>query len=111
VQVDNPERALRAGMFAEARLTLAQKEGVLSIPQAAVRQEGDASFVFAIEDGRLVQKPVTLGMRGIGDDGPAVEVTAGLAEGAQIVRTNLGRLKTGSVVRIVTGPHVQAAAR
>ena len=47
-----------------------------------------------------MQKPVTLGMRGDDGSGPAVEVVSGLQNGAQIVRTNLGSLRAGSVVKL-----------
>lgn len=96
IQVDNPQHALRAGMFAEARLTLASRSGVVTLPLAAIRQEGGAPVVYAIENGRLVQKPVTLGMRGA----DRVEITGGLAAGDRVVRTNLGVLRTGSQVRV-----------
>lgn len=99
VQVDNPQGKLRAGMFAEAQLTLEKKTGVLTVPQSAVQNDGAAPYVYAIENGKLAQKPVRLGMQGNDGDGPAVEVISGLSDGAQIVRSNLGNLQPGSTVR------------
>lgn len=105
IQIDNPNLALRAGMFGEAQLTLAKKSGVLSLPLAAVRDDGGKSSVYAIEDGKLVQKAVVLGLRGAGaerDSGAAgsVEIVQGLAPGATVVKGNLGLLKSGAAVRI-----------
>lgn len=97
IQIDNPQRALRAGMFAQAQLTVAARSGVLTLPASAVRGEAGHAHVYAIEGERLVIRPVTLGMRG----GDRIEVTAGLEEGAEIVRTNLGALPSGSRVHIV----------
>lgn len=99
VQVDNPQGKLRAGMFAEAQLTLEKKTGVLTVPQSAVQNDGAAPYVYAIENGKLAQKPVKLGMQGNDGDGPAVEVVSGLSDGAQVVRSNLGNLQPGSPVR------------
>ena len=111
IRLDNPQGALRAGMFAEAQLTLARKTDVLTLPQSAIRGGSDASYVYAIEDSKLVKKPVTLGMHGADEGGSAVEITAGIDSGTQVVRTNLGALRTGSLVHFVqTGPATADAA-
>ncbi len=99
IQIDNPQGLLRAGMFGEARLTIAGKSGVLSVPQTALQNEGGRSYVYAIEEGKLVQKPVALGLMGDDGSGAAVEILDGLAVGAQIVKTNLGKLRTGAIVK------------
>ncbi|WP_247869762.1 efflux RND transporter periplasmic adaptor subunit [Herbaspirillum sp. ST 5-3] len=99
VQIDNPQGALRVGMFGEAQLTIAKKAGVLSVPQSAIQTEAGNTFVYAIENSKLVRKPVTLGMRGDDGDGAAVEIADGLSRGAQIVKTNLGSLRVGTTVK------------
>jgi len=99
VLIDNPQGMLRVGMFGEAQLTLAKKTGVLTVPQSAVQNDGASPYVYAIENGKLTQKPVKLGMQGNDGDGPAVEILSGLSDGAQIVRSNLGNLQPGSPVR------------
>lgn len=99
IQIDNPEGILRVGMFGEAQLTIAKKTGVLTVPQSAVRNEAGTAYVYAIENGKLAQKPVTLGMSGDDGEGNAVEILAGLDNGARVVKTNLGSLQVGSRVR------------
>ncbi len=101
IRIDNPNRTLRAGMFAEAQLTLASKAGVLTVPQSALQSSAGKSYVYAIESGKLAQKPVTLGMHGRDDTGAAVEISGGLQPGAQIVRANLGDLPIGTPARLV----------
>ncbi|MGN6389499.1 MAG: efflux RND transporter periplasmic adaptor subunit [Burkholderiaceae bacterium] len=101
VQIDNPERLLRVGMFAEARLTLARKDDALVVPRTAVRNDGGGgAYVYAVENGRLARKTVATGMEGVADGEPAVEIRDGLAAGATIVRTNLGDLQAGAPVRV-----------
>lgn len=100
VQVDNAQGMLRVGMFGEAQLTTSKKTGVLTVPRSAVQSNGGNPFVYAIESATLVQKPVTLGLSGDDGEGGAVEITGGLTEGAQIVKANLGILRTGTAVRI-----------
>lgn len=99
VQIDNPQNVLRAGMFGEAQLTVAKKAGVLTVPQSAIQNDAGNTYVYAIENGKLAQKPVALGIRGDDGEGAAVEVLKGIDNGAQIVRTNLGSLRSGTTVK------------
>jgi membrane fusion protein, multidrug efflux system len=101
IRISNPEGALRAGMFGEAQLTLERKTGILTLPHAAIRGEDGVTFVYAIENSTLVQKPVTLGLRGADSGGGAVEVISGVDVGDQVLRTNMGAVRTGSIVRFM----------
>jgi membrane fusion protein, multidrug efflux system len=100
VQIDNPQAALRVGMFGQALLTLSRKSGVLAVPQSAIQNDGASPFVYAIENGKIARKPVELGIRGDDGQGPAVEIVKGLENGTQIVRTNLGTLRPGTTVKL-----------
>ena len=104
IQIDNPNGVLRAGMFGEAQLTLAKKSGVLTVPQSALQSEALNPYVYAIENDRLVQKPIVPGLRGDDGQGGAVEVVSGLDSGAQVVRNNLGSLRPGTPVRFARAP-------
>lgn len=108
IQIDNPDGALRGGMFGEAELTLSQKNGVLSVPQSALRQVDGRTIVYAIENGVLTEKAVTLGLEGNDGNGAAVEITAGLTSGAQVVKANLGHLQAGTPARLATKAAVAA---
>jgi RND family efflux transporter MFP subunit len=99
IQIDNPKNMLRVGMFGEAQLTLAKKTGVLTVPLTAIQTDAGNTTVFAIENNKLIQKPVTLGMKGLDENGGAVEIVRGLESGAQIVKSNLGNLRSGTDVR------------
>jgi RND family efflux transporter MFP subunit len=113
LQLDNPQSLLRAGMFGEARLTLSKKSGVLAVPQSALQGNGDSFFVYAIEGDKLERKTVQTGLTGSDGDAVLVEITGGLAPGAQIVRRNLGNLPTEAKVKVLqtaAGP-IDASAR
>ena len=101
IQIENPQGALRVGMFGEAQLTTAKKSGVITVPLAALQTDAGRHFVYAIEDGKLARKPVTVGLRGDDGEGSAVEIVQGLETGARIVKANLGVLRTGTPVKIV----------
>lgn len=110
IQIDNPNGALRGGMFAQAELTLSQKSGVLSVPQSAIRQVDGRTLVYAIENGVLTEKAVTLGLEGNDDNGAAVEIAAGLTAGAQVVKANLGHLQAGTPARLAANAASAAPA-
>lgn len=101
VRVDNPQGLLRAGMFADASLTLEKKSQVLSAPSTAIQVEDGRAYVYAIENGALARRPVVTGLQGRNEDGNAVEIAGGLADGAQIVRANLGIMRDGTPVRVL----------
>ena len=103
LQLDNPQNRLRAGMFGEARLTLSRKAGVLAAPQSALQANGESAYVYAIEAGKLVRKPVQVGITGSDGEATLVEIASGLAPGARIVRSNLGNLPTGATVKVLQG--------
>ncbi|WP_306410046.1 efflux RND transporter periplasmic adaptor subunit [Herbaspirillum sp. RV1423] len=110
VRIDNPQGLLRAGMFADASLTLDKRDNVLTVPQTAIRNDGDKSYVYAIENGKLARRDVAPGLHGIDSKGNAVEISSGLQSGARIVKANLGNLNSGTPVRIVQADSVPAPA-
>lgn len=106
IQVSNADGAqgsgqLRVGMFGEAQLVVEKKSDVLTIPQSAVRYDAGLSIVYVIEANILQQKPVSLGMQGEANGVAVVEVLSGLAKGSQVVKVNLGNLRSGLPAKIV----------
>lgn len=102
IRVANPQNLLRAGMFAEARLTLASKADVLALPQSALRKDGSGAYVFVIADGKIERRAVTLGASGLAGDEFRTEIASGLQVGMQVIRTDMGNLRPGTPVRVVT---------
>ena len=107
VQVANPKNVLRVGMFAEAQLVLRAKQGVLALPQSAVRKDSQGAFVYTITNDQLSKIPVTVGIDGRSGDEYLTEIVSGLDFGAQVIRTDMGNLQTGTRVRVAA----PAAAR
>ncbi len=107
VQVANPKSILRVGMFAEAQLVLRAKQGVLALPQSAVRKDSQGAFVYTIANGQLNKTAVTVGIDGRSGEDYLTEIISGLDFGAQVIRTDMGSLQTGTRVRVAA----PAAAR
>ena len=79
--IDNPSRRLRAGMFASVHLMIGPPVEVVSIPFAAVLDDGGQQVVFVQLGGEaFLRKPVRLGIR----DGDNVEVLQGVQAGEYV---------------------------
>lgn len=80
--VPQPPAFLRPDMTVSVELVGGTKPDALVLPSGAVRDaDREAPWVLALQDGRAVRVPVTLGLRGIG----AVEILAGLKQGDQAI--------------------------
>jgi membrane fusion protein, multidrug efflux system len=100
LSIDNADRALRGGMFAQGELVIERSAPVLAVPAAAVSSEAGIDYAWAIENGVLVRKQLTLGpARGANG---LVEVREGLNAGATLLAVAIEALESGQPV-IVTG--------
>jgi len=109
VSVSNTDGALKGGMFAKGDLVLNKSRAGPTIPLSAVRDDGGASYVLALEDGKLAKHPVQLGLRTERDG--LVEVRSGLSPGTQIVAAKIDNLVPGTpvVVRTPAAPRVKGS--
>jgi RND family efflux transporter MFP subunit len=104
IGIENRGERLRVGLFAQGSLALETRQGVVTVPLSAVRERAGRSFVYALVEGKLVEKDIVPGLRdesardARGGAG-LVEVRSGLATGDRIVAVNLGTLRAGSPVR------------
>ena len=100
LRIDNPGGAalpLRQGLFAQGALDTARVP-LLSLPLSAVRSDKPAPYVQTIENGQVVHRTVELGARGSAD-GQTLVAIKGLAEGALVIRVEIGALREGTQVR------------
>lgn len=96
VDVENPKRLLVPGSYAEADLTLEQKDGVPAVPLQALNHEGDKTTVYVVDaTGKIEDRPVTLGLQ----TANSAEIISGLREGEQVVVSDRSGLKAGESVR------------
>lgn len=96
--IDNKDRALWPGSYANVHLTAPVERGVMTIPTSAlVFQEHGTQVAVVGEDDRLHFKPITVDK--IYDN--YIEVTEGIAEEDRIVNNPSAALLEGDKVRIV----------
>jgi len=79
-EVDAADGRLLQGMFAEVRLALAEKPGLV-VPPLAVRKDAGVYKVLATEGDRLVERIVDVGVK----TETWTEIRAGLVEGEVVV--------------------------
>lgn len=81
MRVPNPDRALKAGVFAHVEIHPQEKRDVLLVPPGAIRTEEGVTRLLAARDGRAVAVPVDIGLA----SPEAVEILAGIADGEEII--------------------------
>ncbi len=101
---DNPDRRLRPGMLLQVQLQLPARQALV-LPEIAVVQVGDDSFVYRVKPDDTVERvDVGLGNR----DAGRVVVTKGLRAGDRVVVDGTGKLRVGA--RIDDGRRAAAPA-
>ncbi|MEZ4998220.1 MAG: efflux RND transporter periplasmic adaptor subunit [Bacteroidales bacterium] len=98
VRISNGSELLRPGMFARAFIDMGEVETVVIPASTVMLQEGtNERYVFVVENGVAVRKPVTLGQRF--DD--RLEIAGGdLKVGDALVTEGQARLNNGQQVEI-----------
>jgi len=98
--LDNPERLLHPGMFAEVRTILPSRDHILTLPRTAVTYNpyGESVFVVQKKDGQLVvqNRPVKTGEARAG----RVEIVEGLQTGDVVVSAGQNKLRNGQAVSV-----------
>ena len=98
IDIANPGRLLRPGMYATASLSAGADENVLVVPLSALVTIGDQHFVWLVTDNVTHKRVVTVG-RATGD---VVEIMSGIGDGDQIVARGTDLVREGQPVRSVS---------
>ena len=98
--IENPDRRLRPGMFAEVDTLLEERDRVLTLPERAVTYNpyGESVFVVSEADG---VKTVTLTQIKTGQvRNGRVEIVSGLDEGTEVVSDGHNKLRNGQAISV-----------
>jgi membrane fusion protein, heavy metal efflux system len=91
VELPNPEKNLKAGVFLKAKVQVAPDHDALLVPRDAIQQAEGKTLVFVKQETGLYRPvPVEVGA----STSDAVEVVKGLSPGAEVVTTGAFLLKT-----------------
>src|SRR5262245_1111998 len=89
--VDNTDLRLKPGFFAKGVILTNRDDGVLAVPDAAVSTLAGVSSVYVVEDGKITQQTVTLGVR----QDNLWEIVDGLKGNETLATSRLNELATG----------------
>lgn len=98
IRVKNPEHLLKVGMFAQARIGLREKKGVLVVPPSAVSKTDEGTAVYVVSGEEAVRTKVTIGL----ETPEAVEVLSGVEEGQKVLVSSIHGL--GEKARLAAKP-------
>ena len=100
IRVDNRRGKLKAGMFAQGEIRTGVERQAILIPMAAASRDDRSSkdaFVFVVENGKAVQRPVRTG----GERNGSLEVVEGLQPGDRLIAEQSIEIAEG--VRVEAG--------
>jgi membrane fusion protein (multidrug efflux system) len=105
VEVPDPTRRLKPGMFARVNIVYERREDALQLPRAAILDADGSESVFLVVDGKAEQRTVRTGLANNG----WLEVVEGLDGSERVVVVGQAGLKTGTAVKVVDAGPSQGA--
>lgn len=97
VEISDPERRVKPGMFGRIAIVYDQRENALKIPRSALLEESLSTSVFVVEEGVAKRREVETGY----SDRGMVEILDGLDDDDRIVTVGQIGLKADSKVTII----------
>jgi multidrug efflux pump subunit AcrA (membrane-fusion protein) len=86
-------------MFAEVHIITDRSEKALTVPVDAIVQKSGGNYVYTVVEGTAKENKVNVGI----SDGKVTEITAGLAEGDQVIVLGQQGLVNGAKVVVQGG--------
>jgi membrane fusion protein (multidrug efflux system) len=93
--VPNPENVLKPGMFCTVTIVIETIENALAVPLEARVSRGEKHFLYVVEDGKAVMRPVQLGIFAEG----SIQITDGLNPGDRVIVGGLQKIGPGVPVQ------------
>lgn len=81
IHIDNPDENICIGATAKISMTVSEAKDVLVVPTEVINTSSDGDFVYVIENGTVLKKPVELGTAST----TQIEVKSGLKKGDKVV--------------------------
>lgn len=86
---DNPDDALKPGMFLNVELALSERQDAVLVPEEVLVAEGGRQYLFVVREGRAERREVKAGQRLVGE----VEIAEGLKPGEQVVARGVQKVR------------------
>jgi membrane fusion protein, multidrug efflux system len=92
--IANPDRSLLPGEFVHVRLHVADQPGTLLVPQSALGSSQLGKYLYVPDNGKAVQRMVSIGAT----YGDRVVITKGVTAGEEVIVGNLQKIAPGAAV-------------
>ncbi len=99
IDIPNPDRILRPGMYGNVTLSLEVHKNAIIIPATALVVEKDKKFIYKVANGKAEKVEIKTGI----DDGIQVEVIQGLTGDEDIIVNGKNNVSNGEEVRVSRG--------
>lgn len=97
IDLPNEDGRLRPGMYAYAKIKVAERENALTLPKSAILEAEKKNYCYLIgADGKIARTPIETGIRA-GDD---VEIVSGLSGDEQVIGVNVTAFREGQEVEV-----------
>lgn len=100
VELDDPERKLAPGMFANVGLVIESQTDALLAPKEALVYDGGQAYVFVVRGERANRVRLELGL----SNARQVQVLGGIGRGDSVVVVGHEGLRDGAMIRVVADP-------
>jgi RND family efflux transporter MFP subunit len=97
VEIRDPSRTAKPGMFGRVRIQYDAHENARLIPKSAVVEEDDETTVFVVQDTIAVRRPVATGYTA----GDRIEIVDGISMGDRVVVSGQAALRDSARVDVV----------
>lgn len=97
IHIDNPDDKIILGMDAKLTINTRSVQDALLIPVEAVNADRDGDFLYVVENGIVVRRPIVCGI----SNDTHTEILEGITEQDQIVLTYIGTMEEGMAVTVM----------
>ena len=97
IEILDPERRIKPGMFARISIVYDKHENVLQVPRSAIVDEMSTTSVFVVEDDVAIRRPVQTGFAAKG----FIEITSGLDDHDNVITVGQVGLKPDAKVTVI----------
>jgi len=101
----NPQGQLLPGAFASIEFNLTEITNAILVPSVSVVPGVSEKYVFVVEDGKAVRRPVQVGTR----TESAVQIVEGLKPGEWVITSGIQQLRGGLSVNVLDMPKEKSA--
>jgi len=100
IEVRGADQSIKPGMFGRMSIVYDKHENVLQVPRSAIIESAGENYIFVVEDGVGIRKPVETGFSSDG----MVEITSGLTDDEDVIVIGHVGLKNEANVVVINAP-------